>query len=88
MDGVAGTILDVALGSVSPPTINVVHPRPNTFDNIISAVGDALVSEKITTEKLPLIPIQEWFSLLETQATGATDDDIKTIVSMGTLAFL
>lgn len=80
MDAVASTILDVALGPDSPKAINLVHPRPVQFDSLVEEINNTLVSQGIVEQKLRTAPIQEWFSLLEPLAEGASDEDIKQVV--------
>ncbi|KAF8955032.1 acetyl-CoA synthetase-like protein [Flammula alnicola] len=87
MDGVAQSIIDVALSSESPAALNIVHPRPVAFNSLASAINDGLVSEGVVSSKLPIVPVQEWFSLLESRATGAKDEDIKQIPAIKLLQF-
>jgi hypothetical protein len=81
MDGVAQSIIDVVRHKESPRALNIVHPRPVAFNDLMKAVNEGLAAEGIVTSKLPILPIQEWFALLEARATGAKDEDIKEIVS-------
>lgn len=80
MHGVAQSMIDVALNEQSPPALNIVHPRPVPFDSLIAGVNDGLVNEGIVPTQIPVLPIQEWFSLLEARSKGASDDVIKQIV--------
>lgn len=82
MDGVANTLLDVARSNESPQALNLVHPRPVPFESIISSVGNALVEEGVTQSALSIIPFNEWFARLDAAAAGASDEDIKVIVSL------
>ncbi|KAF5322455.1 hypothetical protein D9619_001794 [Psilocybe cf. subviscida] len=87
MDAVASTILDVALGPNSPKAINLVHPRPVQFDSLVEDINNTLVSQGIVEQKLRAAPIQEWFSLLEPLAEGASDEDIKQVPAIKLLEF-
>lgn len=80
MDAVAQSIIDVAQSQHSPRVLNVVHPRPITFNDLIAAVNDSLAAERVISNPLPVLSIQEWFSILEARATAATDADIKDVV--------
>ncbi|KAH9476002.1 putative NRPS-like protein biosynthetic cluster [Psilocybe cubensis] len=88
MDGVAQSIIDVALhNSDLPPALNLVHPRPIPFDDIVSAINNALVQEGVTTTQIPVLPIQDWYSLLEKRAKRANPEDHKAIPAIKLLDF-
>ncbi|KAF8174554.1 putative aminoadipate reductase [Pholiota molesta] len=87
MDGVAQSIIDVVRHKESPRALNIVHPRPVAFNDLMKAVNEGLAAEGIVTSKLPILPIQEWFALLEARATGAKDEDIKEIPAIKLLEF-
>ncbi|PPQ80241.1 hypothetical protein CVT25_003501 [Psilocybe cyanescens] len=88
MHGVAQSIIDVALLKADlPPALNLVHPKPVPFDDIINAVNDALVQESITPTQIPVIPIQDWFSLLEKRTADANPEDLSTIPAIKLLDF-
>lgn len=82
MHAVSQAILDVAwAGQRSPPALNLVHPRPISWNAIVSVVNEAMVEEGIITSKLPLITYQDWFSRLDERSNNPSEDDFKAIVS-------
>ncbi|KAF8190188.1 acetyl-CoA synthetase-like protein [Pholiota molesta] len=87
MDGVAQSIIDVVKHKESPRALNIVHPRPVGFNDLMTAVNDGLATEGVIANKLPILPIQEWFALLEARATGAKDKDIKEVPAIKLLEF-
>lgn len=80
MDSVAQSIIDVAQSQDSPRVLNIVHPRPIAFNDLIASVNNSLSAEGVISNPLPALPIQEWFSLLEARAAAPTDADIKEVV--------
>ena len=82
MHGVAQAIVDVALSPSTAPALNIVHPRPVPFDNLVSSINDALVSEGVASSKLPVVSFPEWFALLEKRAAAGNSDDLKDVVSV------
>ncbi|KAJ7688597.1 hypothetical protein B0H17DRAFT_1160269 [Mycena rosella] len=77
---VARTIVDAAVRPDSPPfAINIVHPRPVTWDSVMSSM--AHIAQR------PLIPFADWFHQLETRASGATAEDMENIPGIKLLSF-
>ena len=56
--------------------MNVVHPRPTSWDVILRGVHQEL------GESLPIIPMQEWVGKLEELGKNPTPDDLKQVVSL------
>jgi thioester reductase-like protein len=77
---VARIILDVAFspGGLAEPALNVVHPRPVTWDYIMGIFNEVLVEEGILQSPLPLIRFSEWFELL--QALDSSMNNINDVV--------
>ncbi|KAJ7443002.1 putative aminoadipate reductase [Mycena latifolia] len=79
-EAVARTIVDAALCTERPPfALNLVHPRPVSWDTIISNMA------RIANRKL--IPFAEWVRQLEARAARATPEDIKNIPGIKLLDF-
>lgn len=80
MDAVSQAVLDVAWSAQSPPALNVVHPRPVSWNTIMDNVNDAIVEEGIKESRLPTVTFGAWVKELESQATGASSETINNIV--------
>lgn len=82
MDGVAQALLDIALATshYSYQALNIVHPRPTTFDMMIANINEALLSEGIINVPLDIIPQTQWSQLLESRALNASSSDMEHIV--------
>ncbi|CAK5283812.1 unnamed protein product [Mycena citricolor] len=79
-EAVAQAIIDVALCEVrAPGAMNLVHPRPVTWDTIMSGIAGAL--------HLPLIAFPEWIERLKTAAVGATAEDFERVPGIKLLEF-
>ncbi|KNZ79425.1 L-aminoadipate-semialdehyde dehydrogenase large subunit [Termitomyces sp. J132] len=77
MHTVSKAILDVAFSSEKfPVAINLVHPRPLQWSEVIDALKVALVEDGFP---LRVVPFQEWFSSLEKRSKNASDADIQAI---------
>jgi hypothetical protein len=82
-DAVSQAILDVAFGNDKPErALNLVHPRPTPWHNIMEAASNNLVKGGITKERLPLITFEKWFSRLQDASVGASDETINRIVRL------
>ncbi|EPQ57831.1 acetyl-CoA synthetase-like protein [Gloeophyllum trabeum ATCC 11539] len=69
MQAVARTVLDVGLAAGEPPlAVNVVHPRPVKWTDIMVAIRKALGH---SSESLALVSFSEWVSRLEKRAAKA-----------------
>ncbi|KDR77645.1 hypothetical protein GALMADRAFT_1326492 [Galerina marginata CBS 339.88] len=87
MHGVAQIIIDVALSkSPNPPALNIVHPRPVPFNDLVSAINGALVKERVSSA-LPVVSFREWFSLLEVRAAAGKADDLKNVPAIKLVDF-
>ena len=80
MDAVSQAILDVAWSAQSPPALNVVHPRPVSWNAIMTNINDAIVEEGIKDSRLPTVTFGAWVKELENHATGASSETMKNIV--------
>ncbi|KAG5350707.1 hypothetical protein C0989_009601 [Termitomyces sp. Mn162] len=85
MHTVSKAILDVAFSSEKfPVAINLVHPRPLQWSEVIDALKVALVEDGFP---LRVVPFQEWFSSLEKRSKNASDADIQAIPAVKLLEF-
>ena len=66
MDSVASSVVDSVFDvDRFPPTINIVHSRPDNWNTVIQDVAYAMVQELDLSRPLQLVSFQEWFSLLK-----------------------
>ncbi|KAJ3555784.1 hypothetical protein NM688_g2384 [Phlebia brevispora] len=83
MDAVANIVLDLIVSEEKPaPLLNVVHPRPVPWNEVYSAVNDALDT------RLPFVPYHVWISKLEALSVTATPEDLDHIPGLQLLEFL
>jgi thioester reductase-like protein len=75
---VAQTILDVATIDGPPErALNVVHPHPVAWRDIVENVADVLVDSGIAKERLPIVLFSEWHAKLRA-ASERTDESVMT----------
>ncbi|KAG5652629.1 putative NRPS-like protein biosynthetic cluster [Sphagnurus paluster] len=80
VDGVAGGILDIALShKVLPPILNLVHPRPVEWSDVILGIQKAI--KEVLKHDLKVVPCGNWVSALEAHANTATAETMDSIVS-------
>ncbi|KAF7329341.1 Acetyl-CoA synthetase-like protein [Mycena kentingensis (nom. inval.)] len=82
-EAVAQAIVDVALlpaGKEQPFAVNLVHPRPVSWDAIFGAMA--------RIPGLPMTPMPEWIAQVERRAVDATADDLDNIPAVKLLDFL
>jgi nucleoside-diphosphate-sugar epimerase len=73
-EAVSRAIVDAALSTEKPPfAVNLVHPRPVSWDLVMSTMAGAA--------QLSLIPFADWVRNLEVRSARATAEDIEKIVS-------
>ncbi|KZT19320.1 acetyl-CoA synthetase-like protein [Neolentinus lepideus HHB14362 ss-1] len=85
MQAVAKTILDVGLaGEKHHLVVNVVHPTPVKWTNIMTAIRKSLDK---SLESLPLVPFGEWVKKLEERATNATTEELERVPAIRLLEF-
>ncbi|TFK50396.1 acetyl-CoA synthetase-like protein [Heliocybe sulcata] len=87
---VAQSVLDVAFASRSPSAaLNILHPRPVPWSNVIEDIRVALVKivDHGETDPLPLVPFMHWVSLFEKRAKRATESDMKAVPAVKILQF-
>ncbi|KAG5652630.1 putative secondary metabolism biosynthetic enzyme [Sphagnurus paluster] len=86
MDGVAGSILDIALGDKAPPPmLNIVHPRPVEWSNVIADIKTAI--KEVLERDLDVVPFDDWVSALEAHANTATAETMDSIPALKLLDF-
>ncbi|KAJ7236073.1 acetyl-CoA synthetase-like protein [Mycena haematopus] len=79
-EAVARAIVDAALSAEKPPfAVNIVHPRPVSWDFIISAMAE--------TAQLPLVPFADWVQQLQERSAKATAEDLEKIPGIKLLDF-
>ncbi|KAF8899601.1 hypothetical protein CPB84DRAFT_1847624 [Gymnopilus junonius] len=80
MDAVSASVLDlVFFDEAYPRAINVLHPKPVHWNDIMSHIADALAKEKQTSPS-PFVPFSEWISLLEDRAkSGSQEKDYSQV---------
>ncbi|KAJ7718257.1 putative aminoadipate reductase [Mycena metata] len=79
-EAVSQTIVDTALCGEKPPfAINLVHPRPIPWDDVISSMARIV--------QLPLVSFAEWVQQLQDRSVGATAEDIEHIPGIKLLDF-
>ncbi|KAJ7718234.1 putative aminoadipate reductase [Mycena metata] len=79
-EAVSQTIVDTALSVEKPPfAINLVHPRPIPWDDVISSMAK--------TVQLPLVSFPDWVQQLQNRSVGATAEDIENIPGIKLLDF-
>lgn len=61
-----------------PALVNVVHPRPVAWHDVIVHISNGLRSE--AGQPLPVIPFDEWMKKLEKVSHSSTGKDLDTIV--------
>ncbi|KAJ3740205.1 acetyl-CoA synthetase-like protein [Lentinula detonsa] len=67
MDAVADAIVDVGLSSSIPPAaVNLVHPHPIPWSQMIQDVRNAVINAKqLKADALKLVPFRIWFEALQ-----------------------
>ncbi|KAJ7686385.1 hypothetical protein B0H17DRAFT_1160660 [Mycena rosella] len=81
-EAVAGTIVDAALNTEKPPfAINLVHPRPVTWDALMSSMARAAQRQLIPAVAVGLGSLSTEFSTFKAQALS---DAIRSVKSLGT----
>lgn len=79
MDTICHTILDVLTSADAqsiPELMNVVHPRPRAWRDIMVDINEALRPEN----PLPLVPLVQWVSQVEALSTNPTKRDLENTV--------
>ena len=66
----------VTSGNSLPALVNIVHPRPTTWDIIYGGIRRAIGRD------MPEVPYSEWLTKLEERALDAGDEDVITLVSV------
>ena len=61
-----------------PPMVNVVHPHPTTWEDVLANVRDELGGH------IPYVSMDEWIDKLEILSANASNDDLQRIVSLDT----
>ncbi|EPQ57834.1 acetyl-CoA synthetase-like protein [Gloeophyllum trabeum ATCC 11539] len=85
MQAVARTVLDVGLAAGEPPlAVNVVHPRPVKWTDIMEVIRKALGH---SSKSLALVSFSEWVTRLEKRAAKAETDDHEHVPAVRLLEF-
>ncbi|KAH7929525.1 putative nonribosomal peptide synthetase [Leucogyrophana mollusca] len=88
-EGVAAGVLDVAFAKEVPPSaLNIVHPRPVSWVDVMEPVRESVVKRKgIKEEDLVFVSFADWFARLEARAQTATQADLQDIPAIKLLEF-
>jgi hypothetical protein len=79
---VSDAILDVAFADEKPPlAVNLVHPRPIAWKNLMQPMRDAVYQKDLTSSLLPLIPFSQWVTRLDACAVDTHEANIRRVVS-------
>lgn len=71
MDAVARAVVDITLNTKPlPELLNLVHPRPVPWRQIMDAINDELDLH------LPLVPFADWVSRVKARASEPSLDKI------------
>lgn len=79
MDAVAEAIIDVGLSSeMAPPAINLVHPHPIPYSQMIRDLREAVVKGKqldadANASPLSVVPFRTWVEALERVSAEVTE---------------
>jgi hypothetical protein len=77
MDAVATAVAELVLSHRPlPPLLNVVHPRPVPWSDIIAGFQCTLA------KPLRLVSIEEWLHVVENIATENKPEDLQRVVSI------
>lgn len=81
MDAASQALLDIAFNEESSPfAVNLVHPRPVSWNAIISPLSQ-LLAKDCDSSSIAIVPLQEWVSRLEQRAKSISDENVAEIVS-------
>ena len=58
----------------SPQVINVVHPRPTTWNEVLTGIWEELGS------RLPFVSLDEWVTRLDTLPTEVSNEELQRVV--------
>lgn len=76
LDAIAEAYIDwVVARNELPPLVNVVHPRPTSWEVILRGLREELGGT------LPIVPLPEWAARLEARAASPSAEDLVNIVS-------
>ncbi|KXN81584.1 L-aminoadipate-semialdehyde dehydrogenase large subunit [Leucoagaricus sp. SymC.cos] len=89
MDKAAQSILDLCFTKEKIPfAVNLMHPRPVAWNQVIEAIQGALVDLLgIDPASLLMIPLPEWIEQLSAKAKDSTPDDLKKIPAIKLIEF-
>ena len=80
---VASAILETAFTTEAPPpALNIFNPRGAPWAEIIAFVRHSIIKRKaLGSDVIPIVPLADWFALLEKKAENASEEDLVKIVS-------
>ncbi|TFK74139.1 putative aminoadipate reductase [Pluteus cervinus] len=87
LDAVASHALDVAFAPKASPALNVVHPRPISWNDAIKDINAALVDHGVVSDKLGLIPFDKWVERLERRSADKSEENFKKLPGIKLLPF-
>ncbi|TFK74161.1 acetyl-CoA synthetase-like protein [Pluteus cervinus] len=87
LDAVASHALDVAFAPKASPALNVVHPRPISWNDAINDINVALVDQGVVSEELNLIPFDKWVERLERRSADKSEQNFRKLPAIKLLPF-
>ncbi|THG99107.1 hypothetical protein EW026_g3199 [Hermanssonia centrifuga] len=82
LDAIGGLYIDLLLSEQAlPQLMNVVHPRPTQWKNVLAAIGEELGGH------LPFVPLDAWVHKLEAYASEPSKQDLDNIPAIKLLTF-
>ncbi|CCM02156.1 uncharacterized protein FIBRA_04234 [Fibroporia radiculosa] len=81
MDAVASATVEILFGSDAPEIVNISHPRPVVWKDVMAAVNGGLGKD------LPFAPLDEWVRDVGSVAEGASANDLATIPAIKLLEY-
>ncbi|KAG6847388.1 hypothetical protein H0H93_008505, partial [Arthromyces matolae] len=85
MHAVSKSIIDIAFSpNQLPSAVNLVHPRPVQWNDVINALKDVLEKKH---GSLRVVSFTEWFALLEKRSKNSDETVIKAIPAIKLLEF-
>ncbi|KAF8075758.1 putative aminoadipate reductase [Lyophyllum atratum] len=79
MDVAAAAVVDIAVDDgILPPAMNLVHPRPVEWRELVTSLRSAI--KHVLGRNMELVPFADWFLAVETHAKKATAEILDSIV--------
>ncbi|KAG7088662.1 putative NRPS-like protein biosynthetic cluster [Marasmius oreades] len=85
---VSSTILDIAFADRHEPAVNIVHPRPVKWTEVMKEIKEALEDFGVAKSELKVVPYKEWFSILEKKAEAGASSGAKAFEKIPAIKLL